>query len=189
MSSIHPPTVLFVCKSNRGKSQMAEALLRHAAGAAVEVHSAGTRPALGQSPNAEAVVALAELGVQVELVDLHHDAVDLVLDVVPVLAAVGGHSHTVAVSHTMAVSRPAAVSHTVVVPACSVRNAPPVRTPRPLPEGLPGAILRILESGALHIDSICEESRQPVYLVSTALTDLELDGWVERRPGAVYVRR
>ena len=56
------PTVLFVCKSNRGKSQMAEALLRHAAGDAVEVHSAGTRPALGQSPNAEAVVALAELG-------------------------------------------------------------------------------------------------------------------------------
>ncbi len=112
-----------------------------------------------------------------------------ITNIEPVLAAVGGHSHTVAVSHTMAVSRPAAVSHTVVVPACSVRNAPPVRTPRPLPEGLPGAILRILESGALHIDSICEESRQPVYLVSTALTDLELDGWVERRPGAVYVRR
>ncbi|MET3862375.1 arsenate-mycothiol transferase [Dietzia sp. 2505] len=56
------PTVLFVCKSNRGKSRMAEALLRHAAGDAVEVHSAGTQPALGKPPNAEAVAALAEIG-------------------------------------------------------------------------------------------------------------------------------
>ncbi|MFN3601190.1 MAG: low molecular weight phosphatase family protein [Dietzia sp.] len=56
------PTVLFVCKSNRGKSQMAEALLRHVAGDAVEVHSAGTQPALGKAPNAESVAALAEVG-------------------------------------------------------------------------------------------------------------------------------
>ncbi|MDV7999737.1 low molecular weight phosphatase family protein [Rhodococcus sp. IEGM 1408] len=56
------PTVLFVCKSNRGKSQMAEALLRHLAGDAVEVFSAGTQPAFGKGPNDESVAALAEIG-------------------------------------------------------------------------------------------------------------------------------
>ncbi|WP_234356355.1 three-helix bundle dimerization domain-containing protein [Blastococcus sp. Marseille-P5729] len=39
-----PPSVLFVCVSNAGKSQMAEALMRQIAGDAVEVHSAGTSP-------------------------------------------------------------------------------------------------------------------------------------------------
>ena len=38
------PVVLFVCRSNAGKSQMAEALMRQVVGDAVEVHSAGTRP-------------------------------------------------------------------------------------------------------------------------------------------------
>lgn len=58
------PTVLFVCKSNRGKSQMAEALLRSLAGDdAVEIYSAGTLPAVGKGPNAESVAALADLGV------------------------------------------------------------------------------------------------------------------------------
>ena len=35
------PAVLFVCVKNGGKSQMAAALMRHRAGDAVEVHSAG----------------------------------------------------------------------------------------------------------------------------------------------------
>ncbi|MFL0578839.1 low molecular weight phosphatase family protein [Dietzia sp. 179-F 9C3 NHS] len=56
------PVVLFVCRSNRGKSQMAEALLRRVAGESVEVHSAGTEPALGKDPNAESVASLAEVG-------------------------------------------------------------------------------------------------------------------------------
>lgn len=56
------PAVLFVCKSNRGKSQMAEALLRRVAGDAVEIHSAGTQPAVGKPPNAESVASLAEVG-------------------------------------------------------------------------------------------------------------------------------
>ena len=56
------PCVLFVCKSNRGKSQMAEALLRALAGDAAEVHSAGTEPAVGRGMNAESVAALAEVG-------------------------------------------------------------------------------------------------------------------------------
>jgi arsenate-mycothiol transferase len=38
------PSVLFVCVRNGGKSQMAAALMRHAAADRVEVHSAGTQP-------------------------------------------------------------------------------------------------------------------------------------------------
>ena len=54
------PSVLFVCKSNGGKSQMAEALARHRATADVEIHSAGTHP--GSALNSESVAALAEVG-------------------------------------------------------------------------------------------------------------------------------
>lgn len=54
------PSVLFVCVSNRGKSQMAAALMRHQAGNSVEVHSAGTRP--GNSLNALSAEAVAEVG-------------------------------------------------------------------------------------------------------------------------------
>ena len=38
------PTVLFICVSNAGKSQMAEALLRARVGEAADIHSAGTTP-------------------------------------------------------------------------------------------------------------------------------------------------
>lgn len=54
------PTVLFICVKNGGKSQMAEALLRHYAGDTVEVTSAGTRP--GSAINASSVEAIAEIG-------------------------------------------------------------------------------------------------------------------------------
>lgn len=54
------PEVLFVCVSNRGKSQMAAALTeKHAAGAVV-VHSAGTSPGAGL--NADSVQVIAEAG-------------------------------------------------------------------------------------------------------------------------------
>jgi protein-tyrosine-phosphatase len=39
-----PPSVLFVCVRNGGKSQMAAGLMRKAAGDRVAVHSAGTQP-------------------------------------------------------------------------------------------------------------------------------------------------
>ncbi|MCD2262706.1 low molecular weight phosphatase family protein [Dietzia aurantiaca] len=54
------PGVLFVCVRNGGKSQMAAALMRHRAGDAVEVHSAGTDP--GPTINALSAEAVAELG-------------------------------------------------------------------------------------------------------------------------------
>ena len=54
------PSVLFVCVKNGGKSQMAAALLRHHAGDAVEVHSAGTKP--GSAINALSADVVAEVG-------------------------------------------------------------------------------------------------------------------------------
>ena len=38
------PGVLILCTGNSARSQMAEGLLRHEAGARWEVHSAGTHP-------------------------------------------------------------------------------------------------------------------------------------------------
>lgn len=57
------PSVLFVCVKNGGKSQMAAALMRHEAGDAVPVRSAGTHP--GRHLNAQSVESLAEIGVGV----------------------------------------------------------------------------------------------------------------------------
>ncbi|MBZ5528050.1 MAG: arsenate reductase ArsC [Acidobacteriia bacterium] len=57
-----PRRVLILCTGNSARSQMAEGLLRHLAGAAVEVHSAGTRPA-GLNPLA--VEALREIGLDI----------------------------------------------------------------------------------------------------------------------------
>lgn len=54
------PSVLFVCVKNGGKSQLAAALLRAAAGDAVEVFSAGTAP--GTALNGEAVASAQEVG-------------------------------------------------------------------------------------------------------------------------------
>jgi arsenate reductase (thioredoxin) len=53
--------VLFVCVQNAGRSQMAEALLRLAAGGAHEARSAGSAPAAHVHP--EVVEAMRELGV------------------------------------------------------------------------------------------------------------------------------
>ena len=55
------PVVLFVCTQNAGRSQLAAALLEHAAGDRVVVRSAGSEPAEALHP--EVVDALAEAGV------------------------------------------------------------------------------------------------------------------------------
>lgn len=59
----HKPFVLFVCRHNTGRSQMAEAYLRHFAGGAIEVASAGTEAA--DAPNAGVVAAMAEDGIDI----------------------------------------------------------------------------------------------------------------------------
>lgn len=58
-----PLNVVFVCKKNGGKSQMAAALMRALGDESVSVVSAGTAP--GGSLNAESVESLSELGIDV----------------------------------------------------------------------------------------------------------------------------
>jgi len=60
---VNKPLVLFVCRHNTGRSQMAEAYLRLFAGDALEVASAGTEAA--DAPNAGVVAAMAEDGVDI----------------------------------------------------------------------------------------------------------------------------
>lgn len=55
------PTVLFVCVRNAGRSQMAAALLRHHAGDAIEVRSAGSAPADQVHP--VVLEAMREIGI------------------------------------------------------------------------------------------------------------------------------
>jgi arsenate reductase (thioredoxin) len=57
------PSVLFVCVHNAGRSQMAAGWLRHLAGDAVEVRSAGSEPA--ERLNPVAVRAMAEVGIDI----------------------------------------------------------------------------------------------------------------------------
>jgi arsenate reductase len=57
------PSVLFVCVHNAGRSQMAAGWLRHLAGDAVEVRSAGSLP--GEQVNPAAVAAMAEVGIDI----------------------------------------------------------------------------------------------------------------------------
>jgi arsenate reductase len=57
------PSVLFVCVHNAGRSQMAAAWLRHLAGDAVEVRSAGSIP--GDQVNPAVVAAMAEVGIDI----------------------------------------------------------------------------------------------------------------------------
>jgi arsenate reductase len=63
----HPPgarpSVLLVCVHNAGRSQMAAGWLRHLAGDAVEVRSAGSLP--GGQVNTAAVAAMAEVGIDI----------------------------------------------------------------------------------------------------------------------------
>jgi len=61
---VRTPSVLFVCVKNGGKSQMAAALMRKAAGGRIAVHSAGTAP--GPALNALSVQALEEVGAPVD---------------------------------------------------------------------------------------------------------------------------
>ena len=55
------PSVLFVCVHNAGRSQMAAGWLRHLAGDAIEVLSAGSEPA--DEINPAAVEAMREVGI------------------------------------------------------------------------------------------------------------------------------
>lgn len=91
------PRVLFVCVKNGGKSQMAAGLMRHVAGAAVAVDSAGTKA--GDKLNAQSVESLAEVGVDISAEQPQQLTDDLVraADLVVVL---GGEARVDAVDGT-----------------------------------------------------------------------------------------
>lgn len=61
--TVTPPTVLFVCVHNAGRSQMAAGLLTHLAEGRVEVHSAGSEPA--DQLNPAVIEAMAEVGIDI----------------------------------------------------------------------------------------------------------------------------
>jgi arsenate reductase (thioredoxin) len=63
MTGTQKPSVLFVCVHNAGRSQMAAGFLRHLAGDAVEVRSAGSAPA--EQINPIAVQAMREVGIDI----------------------------------------------------------------------------------------------------------------------------
>ncbi|MER6976986.1 arsenate reductase ArsC [Streptomyces carpinensis] len=58
-----PPSVLFVCVHNAGRSQMAAAFLTHLAGDRVQVRSAGSAPA--DTVNPAVVEAMSEAGIDI----------------------------------------------------------------------------------------------------------------------------
>ena len=58
-----PPSALFVCVHNAGRSQMAAGFLRHLSAGAVEVRSAGSVPA--DQINPTAVAAMLEVGIDI----------------------------------------------------------------------------------------------------------------------------
>ena len=77
------PEVLFVCTHNAGRSQMAAALLDHAAAGRVRVTSAGSQPA--DQLNPAVVQAMTEIGLDISgqnpkrLTDDHVRAADIVI--------------------------------------------------------------------------------------------------------------
>jgi protein-tyrosine-phosphatase len=58
-----PPSVLFVCVHNAGRSQMAAGWVRHLSKGKIEVYSGGSLP--GKDLNAAAVAAMQEVGVDI----------------------------------------------------------------------------------------------------------------------------
>ena len=59
------PTVLFVCKANRGRSVMSQALFERAAGGRHRAISAGSEAVPEDGPHPEVVEAMRELGIDV----------------------------------------------------------------------------------------------------------------------------
>jgi protein-tyrosine-phosphatase len=58
-----PPSVLFVCVHNAGRSQMAAGYLQHLGGGRIQVRSAGSQPA--DAINPAAVAAMAEESIDI----------------------------------------------------------------------------------------------------------------------------
>ena len=91
------PSVLFVCVKNGGKSQMAAGLMHKIAGAAVDVHSAGTKP--GSEVNKLSAESLAEVGVDISRETPKPIAPQLLRDV-DIVVTLGREAHVEPVAGT-----------------------------------------------------------------------------------------
>ena len=58
-----PPSILFLCVHNAGRSQMAAGLTHHLGGGSVRVYSGGSEPA--DRINPAAIAAMAEIGIDI----------------------------------------------------------------------------------------------------------------------------
>ena len=58
------PSVLFLCVHNAGRSQIGAGWMRHLAGEAIQVYSAGSSPA--EQINPVAVEAMSEIGIDIQ---------------------------------------------------------------------------------------------------------------------------
>ncbi len=59
---------------------------------------------------------------------------------------------------------------------------------RPMPKGLAGEILGVLDRGPLQIEEIQAALERPVHEISSELTTLEIDHFVSRKPGNYFER-
>jgi arsenate-mycothiol transferase len=97
MTESPTPSVLFVCVKNGGKSQMAAGLMHEIAGAAVDVHSAGTKP--GSEVNKLSAESLAEVGVDISREMPKPIAAQLLRDV-DIVVTLGREAHVEPVAGT-----------------------------------------------------------------------------------------
>ena len=97
MTESPTPSVLFVCVKNGGKSQMAAGLMHEIAGAAVDVHSAGTKP--GSAVNKLSAESLAEVGVDISEETPKPIAAQLLRDV-DIVVTLGREAHVEPVAGT-----------------------------------------------------------------------------------------
>ena len=87
-----PPTVLFVCVSNTGKSVIAQHLMRHTAGQTITALSAGTQARIGEQANPISAQALAELGIDMS----EHEPAqldDTLIAAADLIVVLGAHAH------------------------------------------------------------------------------------------------
>jgi arsenate-mycothiol transferase len=97
MTESPTPSVLFVCVKNGGKSQMAAGLMHEIAGAAVDVHSAGTKP--GSEVNKLSAESLAEVGIDISRETPKPIAAQLLRDV-DIVVTLGREAHVEPVAGT-----------------------------------------------------------------------------------------
>lgn len=81
------PRVLILCTGNSCRSHMAEGILRTAAGNLIEIHSAGSAPS--GYVHAEAIAAMAEIGIDISAHESKHMDTFLDQDIATLITVCG----------------------------------------------------------------------------------------------------